>query len=441
MRLLGALGVTGFGWDPTHRPGGQLRKSSVVNLGYVVNVIESPTERRDALSRAWSLAQKALIVSARLTMDARSLCESEDYSDGCLTGRGTFQKFFDQNELRNWINQTLGVLSVPAAPGIFYVFRDEQARTAFVASRYRRRLSAPRPNKSGELFREHEGLLQSLIDFVAERGRLPGDDELPNAAQICGVFGSVRRAFQVLSTVTDKERWAEVTKKRKEDLLIYLALSRFGGRPHFGRLSRTLQGDVKGLFGNHKRACDQADALLYSLGKPGVVDAYIQNSKVGKLTPTALYFHESALTNLSPILRLFEGCAQAYIGRVEDANVIKLYRNEPKVSYLSYPEFESDPHPALASSLAIHLQTFRIRARDYRNHRDVPILHRKELFICADHLLHQKFARLTRIEDAKGLYEDTRQIGTREGWDKILESKGLRLRGHRLLSGATDRSC
>jgi DNA phosphorothioation-associated putative methyltransferase len=173
----------------------------------VVNVIESPTERRDALSRAWSLAEKTLIVSARLMMDARSLGEAQDYSDGCITGRGTFQKFYDQNELRNWIDQTLGALSVPAAPGIFYVFRNEEARTAFMASRYRRRLSAPRPNKSAELFRQHEELLQLLMDFVSERGRLPEPDELFNAAEVCGAFGSIRRAFRVICGVTDKEHW------------------------------------------------------------------------------------------------------------------------------------------------------------------------------------------------------------------------------------------
>jgi DNA phosphorothioation-associated putative methyltransferase len=87
---------------------------------------------------------------------------------------------------------------------------------------------------------------------------------------------------------------------------------------------------VKGLFGNYKQACNQADAFLYSLGKPGLVDTHMQTSKVGKLTPTAFYVHESALSALSPVLRLFEGCAQAYIGKVEDANVIKLHRDEPK---------------------------------------------------------------------------------------------------------------
>ena len=158
-----------------------------------------------------------------------------------------------------------------------------------------------------------------------------------------------------------------------------------------------------------------------------------QMSEVGKLTPSALYVHESALASLSPILRLFEGCAQGYIGRVDGANIVKLHRVEPKVSYLSYPDFETDPHPALDSSMTVHLQTFQVRFRDYSGYRNPSILHRKELFLAADHPLHAKFSRLTRIEESKGLYEDTSRIGTLEGWNQALASKGLCLRGHRLL--------
>ena len=53
--------------------------------------------------------------------------------------------------------------------------------------------------------------------------------------------------------------------------------------------------------------------------------------------------------------------SRGYIGRVEDANITKLFRQEPKVSYLSYPEFESDPHPALVRSMSVHFQTFRVK--------------------------------------------------------------------------------
>ena len=133
------------------------------------------------------------------------------------------------------------------------------------------------------------------------------------------------------------------------------------------------------------------------------------------------------------MLRLYEGCARGYIGRVEGTNVIKLHTDEPRVSYLSYPEFESDPHPALAEGMTVHLLTFRVREHDYRESRNPPILHRKETFLALDHPLHAKFSRLTRQEESKGLYEETTTIGTRRGWERVLSEKGFALRGHRLV--------
>lgn len=434
LRRLAAMGYQASGWDPVHRPQLEHRSAPLVNIGYVVNVIENPHERREALRRAWALAEQVLIVSARLTFDAKSLRESSEYEDGCLTCRGTFQKFFEQQELRHWIDQTLSVTSVPAAPGIFYVFRDEQHRAAFISSRYRRRLAVPRLTKSATLFKEHEELLAPLLEFIGERGRLPTDDELPHTAALCDVFGSIRRAVQVIKRATDTTQWDEIAEERAKDLLIYLALSRFDARPKYSQLPRALQCDVKSFFSHYKQACEEADEILFSLGEPGVVETACQMSGIGKLTPTALYIHDSALDRLSLLLRLFEGCARGYIGRIEGANLIKFDRKEPKISYLNYPDFERDPHPTLSSSLTVHLQTFRVKHRDYAKYRNPPILHRKEAFLAPDHRLYDKFARLTRIEEEKGLYVDTSRIGTRDGWSEVLTSKELGFKGHRLVS-------
>lgn len=68
---LNAQGIDCAAWDPVHRPDGERRPSDVVNLGYVVNVIEDSTERATALQTAWSLAGSLLIVSARLEAEAR----------------------------------------------------------------------------------------------------------------------------------------------------------------------------------------------------------------------------------------------------------------------------------------------------------------------------------------------------------------------------------
>jgi DNA phosphorothioation-associated putative methyltransferase len=150
-------------------------------------------------------------------------------------------------------------------------------------------------------------------------------------------------------------------------------------------------------------------------------------------TPEALYVHLSAIDQLPASLRVFEGCARAYIGRVEGGNLVKLSQLEPRISYLTYPNFEEDPHPALAHSLSVHLQTFRVRTRDYTHFRNPPILHRKETFLPAEHPLRDKFARLTASEESKGRLEDANRIGTRNYWDQVLLEKGLSLRGHRLI--------
>lgn len=211
-------------------------------------------------------------------------------------------------------------------------------------------------------------------------------------------------------------------------------MARFQQRPAYTQLPPELQRDIKAFFVSYRAACNAADGLLFSIGRPGVLDGLCQSSGIGKLTPAALYIHESALDLLAPELRLFEGCARNYVGRIEGANLIKLHRAEPKVSYLSYPDFEDDPHPALCFSVTVHLQTFREKYRDFRASANPPILHRKDTFLAPDHPLHSKFSRLTRIEEQKGLFADTRVIGTREGWCAVLAAAGVCFKGHRLLS-------
>lgn len=433
QRLLSAMGYNVGGWDPVHRPQGTVAPANVVNLGFVVNVIENAAERADVLSRAWALAKDVFIVSARMTMDLEFQGQTRDFADGVLTSIGTFQKFFEQTELRGWIDQVLGVSSVAAAPGVFYVFRDDQARAAFLASRFRRRIAVPRLARSAELFKSHEALLQPLMAFVSERGRVPADDELPNVAEIQNVFGSIRKAFRIVIRATDAAQWDQIAEQRALDLLIYLALSRFDARPAYGQLPQELQRDVRGFFSTYKQACENADELLFALRDQKLIESACQVSELGKLTPGALYVHESALDALSPLLRLYEGCARGYLGRIDGANLIKLHRDEPKISYLSYPTFETDPHPAIASSVTVHLQTFRVKHRDFRSYKNPPVLHRKELFVQKDHPLYTKFERLTRIEEQKGLYEAPETIGTRDGWQAALHAKGLALRGHRLI--------
>lgn len=423
------------GWDPVLAPDGRRRSASVVNLGYVVNVIEHPSERVQVLRDAWSFAQKTLVVSARL-VDEKALRTGIDYSDGLVTRIGTFQKFFEQQELRNWIECSLETPCIAAAPGVFYVFRDAEARTAFAAARFRRSAVSPRLRLTEQLAIRHREALDALGSFLAGRGRLPVEGELPFEQALTDAFGSLRRAYRYLTANGEGDLWDRVRKERSEDLLLYLALAKFDARPRAHELPIEMQADVKAFFGTYTKACRQADQLLFGLGDQDCIDAAASESPVGKLLPTALYVHVSSTDALSLPLRLYEGCARAALGTVEAATIIKLRRDEPKVSYLVYPTFDDHPHPALAESVSLHLQTLRTKTRRYSASANPPILHRKEAFVSPDYPRRSTFERLTASEERHGLYADSSRIGTRDGWAAVVTAAGLEYRGHRLVKRA-----
>jgi len=197
---------------------------------------------------------------------------------------------------------------------------------------------------------------------------------------------------------------------------VYLALGRFRRRPPISVLPLGLQRDIRTFFGSYSNACRLADDLLFRAGSAEAVDEACPRSAVDKLLPNALYVHRSALEALDPLLRIYEGCARAYLGEIDGANLIKLHRLSGKVSYLVYPDFETDPHPALLRSVKLSLCSREIDCLEYAASANPPVLHRKETFVTSGYPLNTKFARLTRQEEKHGLLNDPATIDTREGW-------------------------
>ncbi|GAA2183403.1 DNA phosphorothioation-associated putative methyltransferase [Micromonospora lupini] len=435
---LKVLGYEAHGWDPGHCPDSRIRSADVVNLGYVVNVIEDPAERARVLRTAWSLARHVLVVAARPDWEARNVA-GKRHGDGILTNRGTFQKFFRQEELQAWLQSELKASFVAAAPGIFYVFRDESRAQSLLASRVTRRYAPMHcPDIRRAVYETHREEMDALRGFVETRGRLPELRELPGAtAHLIASFSSIKRAAAVLRQVIGAEEWdhrlESARERARQDLLVYLAFAAFSGRPKAANLPKEVALDVKALFGSYRTACDQADQLLHCVADQQALNATCRQSRVGKLTAEALYVHTSGLDLLSPLLRIYEACARVLTGTVTEANIVKLSRTAPKVSYLTYPDFDRNPHPALATSLHVDLNLLRVRYVDFRESANPPILHRKETFVPTDHPSHAKFAYLTRQEERAGLLRDSAGIGTRERWQSRLDELGYRLHGHRVI--------
>ncbi|WP_197676386.1 DNA phosphorothioation-associated putative methyltransferase [Nakamurella panacisegetis] len=132
------------------------------------------------------------------------------------------------------------------------------------------------------------------------------------------------------------------------------------------------------------------------------------------------------------MLQVYEACARTLSGNVGEANIVKLSVTEPQVSYLSYPRFDRDGHPTLASAVTVNLKRLSVDWRDYSRSVNPPLLHRKEEFVAPDDPRRDLYARLTKAEWRAGLYEHPELIGTLAGWKAMLDRAGVEVRGHRL---------
>jgi len=102
LRELEAHGLDVIGWDPNFQPDNDKVASDIVNLGFVLNVIEDQDERLEVLLGAWELADKLLVVSVMLANES-FINQFTPYKDGVITSRNTFQKYYAQNEIKNYI--------------------------------------------------------------------------------------------------------------------------------------------------------------------------------------------------------------------------------------------------------------------------------------------------------------------------------------------------
>jgi DNA phosphorothioation-associated putative methyltransferase len=425
------LGYECSGWDPHYRPDTPQTEADVVNLGYIINVIESQAERREALIHAWGLTRQVLIVAAQVLIAQGN--SQIAYGDGVITSRNTFQKYYDQEELKIYIDQVLGVDAVPVALGIYFVFRDEAQAQTFRAARFRSRVTVPRVQLQNKRFEDYKEQLAPLMDFFADRGRLPTIEELPETSALTSEFGNLKRAFQIVLQATNPQEWDAISDRRRQDLLVYLALSHFGHRPKVRDLSAVVQNDIKSLFGSYPQACAAADLMLMSLGNLEMIEERCKNSPIGQKRPNSLWVHVSVIDALDPLLRLYEGCASRTIGRPQEANVVKFHFRKPKISYLVFPDFDSDPHPALHTSMQVRLRDLYVHYQDYDPTDNPPLLHQKNLLVTPDYPTYEKFAKLTQQEEDWGLLDNLGKIRDHRSWLKCLEENCAELKGHRVI--------
>jgi len=425
VRGLRDLRLQAQGWDPFYTPDSAPQTADVVLLTYVLNVIEDTEERRKALQHAWDLAERLLVVTTRLTWE-RSKVRGQQFEDGVLTSRRTFQHLFSPAELRAYVEETTGVRCVSAAPGIVYAYRNDEDRLRYLARQIL-------PHADWLSSEDTGSAIAAVVDYMERRGRLPRLEEMP--AEMAKLLSHLqpKDLQRIVRKSADPQKIEAGVRASTLSTLLFLAVELFNGRGPYSSLPLSLQLDVKAFFSSYKEACMRADRLLLKLRDDSYVRGAMQASKVGKLTPTALYVHRRAIEHMPTVLRLYEHCASIAAGRPPSWSLVKLRHQGRAVSWLDYPDFDADPHPKLLSSYMVDLTTVKTSYKSYAEATNRPLLHRKHEFLAADDPDVPKYRRLTESEVRAGLYQNPHLIGTENGWEAELLRCGRELRGHRLV--------
>ncbi|WP_066015815.1 DNA phosphorothioation-associated putative methyltransferase [Endozoicomonas atrinae] len=373
---LQAHGITANGWDPNWRPECEKTEGDLVNLGYVINVIEDLEERVDAVLGAWRLTGKLLVVSAMIASE-QHIRKFKPFKDGVLTSRNTFQKYFSQTELQIFIEQILDEEPIPVAPGIFYIFKDKDEEQLYLANKQRRRpqwkqlvhKSRPTSNKK-RLLEENRQLLENFWQRCLELGRLPNADEFEESKLLAEQIGSPKQAFNLLKGEADIQALDQAAKERTEDLLVYFALQQFNKKRIYKHMPDPLKRDIKAFFGDYKTAVAEARELLFSLAEPNLIDqmcelAHQQLPASILNSSHSLIIHSRFINDLPPPLRIYAGCATQLFSETDGVDLVKIHIRSGKLTLMTYEGFATQPIPMLRERVKINLRQRTVDFFDY----------------------------------------------------------------------------
>ena len=391
-------GITASGWDPYYAPDQLIHSADLVNLGFVINVIEDFEQRVDALSRAWALAERLLVVSVMLSQD--NAPRGEPFRDGVMTTRGTFQKYFTQAEIKAFLEQVLDEEPIPVAPGVLWVFRDKALEQRFLMERYRSRrnrlhLSTPRPHpqprtprrdRRAERYAAYEQTLQRLWQTWLSLGRRPDAEEVANDLPVVlEGFGTLPKALRFVLSMNDSALLDQAAAQRRADLSVYFALNQFERRRPYTQLERGLQCDIKALFGDYATAQNQARELLFRIADPtAIADACHTAAErgLGALEPgQSLQLHVSLVEQLPALLRVYVGCAALLYGDYRHADLVKIHIHSGKLSLMRYTAFADSPLPRMIERVKIKLREQDIEYYAYGEDYEPPFLYDKSRYI------------------------------------------------------------
>lgn len=448
LRELEAHGLDVLGWDPVFSPDNDKVNSDIVNLGFVLNVIEDQDERLEALLSAWELAEKLLVVSVMLANESY-IVQFQPYKDGVITTRNTFQKYYAQSEFKGYLERSLQENAIAVAPGIFYVFKDKLEEQRYLQSKYQRhhtwqQLTSPQivenKDRAKLVITQNSKLFDDFWNTCLELGRIPANDEFDRSEEIRSLIGSHKKVFGLLQEMFDTSEFANAEKSRKEDLLVYFSMGLFDKRKPYTQQPESLKRDIKALFDDYRTAINLATELLFAIADTELIrnqclKAHNQLSASILNEGHSLIFHKSYIEKLPLLLRVYVGAALQMYGELDDAiDLVKIHINSGKLTLTHYDDFEKSV-PYLVERTKIKMADQDIDFFDYIDESRRPPLLNKHLLLDPQSEQYKKQKSFDqRLSKFLGSTATSEVILHRQMFEEILSQEGKQVAGFKLIS-------
>lgn len=447
LRELEANGLDALGWDPVFSPDNDKVKSDIVNLGFVLNVIEDQDERLEALLSAWDLAEKILVVSVMLANESY-IEQFQPYKDGVITSRNTFQKYYAQSEFKEYLERSLQDDAIAVAPGIFYLFKDKLEEQRYLQSKYQRRynwqqLTSPQPierkDRAKLVITQNKEVFDNFWNICLELGRIPANDEFKNSEEMRNLIGSHKKVFGLLKEMFGVHEFTNAQKSHKEDLLVYFAMGLFEKRKPYTHHPENLKRDVKALFDDYRTANNLAKELLFAIADTQLIGE--ECIKAHEQLPASilnsghsLILHKDYIEALPLLLRVYVGAALQLYGELDDTvELVKIHINSGKLTLTRYDDF-SKSVPYLVERIKIKMVDQNIDFFDYLDESRRPPLLNKHLLLNNKHEQYEKQKNFDeRLSKLLGTKATGEVILNRQIFEERLALTGKHVDGFRLI--------
>jgi DNA phosphorothioation-associated putative methyltransferase len=300
------------------------------------------------------------------------------HRDGYLTSRGTFQKYFEQQELRELVSAASGQQPLSLAPGILAVFRNKDLEQEVLLRRRSRAFAEgllPRPPRRERVtpilvgLRERlSGVLETLRETALSLGRLPEPEEAPSHVRtnLAELRIGWAWALDVLrKDISADDAFVEAARGRREDLLVHMALQQFPGSAKYRSLPRSIQADIKAFFASQANALMEARRLLFAAGDRAAIradaEAAVADGLGGLRGTNKFRFLSSTLARLPARLRVLVGCAEVLQGGVAGCDLVDIDLESPRVAMLTCDDLEK-PIPFITERVKVDLGRLKVFA-------------------------------------------------------------------------------